>query len=220
MKNDLYKTEDLEYFEHARCELLDLIPFNNRNAKILEIGAGTGNTLLYAKSNQFAKEVYGIELFKLENSNQSSQEFEDFIIGDIEKLQLPYEENFFDVILFADVLEHLVDPSAVIKKIKPFLKKDGVVIASIPNIRNWRIMYEILINGNFKYTNEGILDRTHLRFFTKKNIIDLFEGNNFKLLNIISNIEIVKSKSKILNKLTLGLFSEFLAVQYFVVVEK
>ncbi len=131
----MYENKSNIYFNKTTTKLLDLIPEKNRRGSLLEIGAGAGNTLIYAKENGFAREIHGVELFEIEDSNQSSPLFDTFTVGDIEKITLPFKEETFDVIIAGDVLEHLVDPYSTLNKLKKYLKKDGVFIASIPNIR-------------------------------------------------------------------------------------
>ncbi|WP_373000131.1 class I SAM-dependent methyltransferase [Sulfurimonas sp.] len=220
----MYDKKEKIYFHNVRKELLDLIPEENKNGHVLEIGAGEGNTLVYAKENGLANHIYGVELCKIENSNQTSELFSDFIIGNIENIDLPFEELKFDVIICGDVLEHLVDPYEVIDKLKKHLKDDGVIIASIPNIREWRTMKTILIKGDFKYSDEGILDKTHLRFFTKKNILELFENKDFNINKIISSnkddaLKYLK-KLRPLKFLSRFFFEELFTIQYYVVASK
>lgn len=216
----MYDEKTTEYFQTIRNELLDLIPIENRNGNMLEIGAGAGNTLIYAKENGYAKQISGIELCTIKNSFQNNQEFEKFIIGNIENIDLPFDEGQFDVILCGDVLEHLIDPYQAINRLKKLLKHTGVLITSIPNIREWQTMRDIFFRGNFKYTDAGILDKTHLRFFCKKNIVDLFLDNDLEIVKMISNTECIGHGSKIFNRLTLNLFEEFLAAQYYTVAKK
>jgi 2-polyprenyl-3-methyl-5-hydroxy-6-metoxy-1,4-benzoquinol methylase len=210
----------VNYFKNSRIELLDLIPLKNKNANMLEIGAGGGNTLIYAKKHAYAKNISAVELYKIDNSYQNSKEFDDFIIGDIENIELPFDKNHFDVIICADVLEHLKNPYTIVEKLYSYLSKDGIIIASLPNIRYWRIIKTIFIDGDFKYTDAGILDQTHLRFFCKKNMIELFEKYNFKIVHMSSSIEKTGFKSKIFNNLTRRIFEEFLTEQYYIVADK
>ena len=84
-------------------------------------------------------------------------------------MNIPYNPSSFDCIIFADVLEHLVDPLATLNKVKKTLKHDGTIIMSIPNVQFYGVVHE-LIEGNWTYEKEGILDETHLRFFTLKEI--------------------------------------------------
>ena len=216
----MYETKEKNYFESVRVELLELIPKKNREGSILEIGAGSGHTLMYARQNGYAKKVYGIELNKIENSYQDSKQFESFLIGNVEDMSLPFKKEQFDVILCGDVLEHLNNPYSLVKILKKYLKKDGVFIASLPNMRYFSIIKEIVIKGDFKYTDRGILDRTHLRFFCKKNMIDLFVQNGYKIDSVVSNISLIGNKSKLFNKLTLRIFEEFLTPQYYIVARK
>ena len=216
----MYEQKKQDYFKNIRLPLLDLIPLENRNGNILEIGAGSGDNLVYAKKNGYAKKIFGIELVEIKNSNQRSKLFEDFIIGDIENIELKYQESMFDVIIMGDVLEHLVDPYKILNVLNRYLKSNGVFIASIPNVRNLKVFRNIFLRGDFKYTDEGILDRTHLRFFTKKNMIELFEHNGYNVKSILSNLNFRKNHASIKNKLTFGFFEEFLTGQYFIVAEK
>jgi len=217
MKENLYSDKIDDYFSHVRTDAINLIPEVNRNANMLEIGAGNGSTLVYCKRNGYAKNIVGIELCKMEGSLQDSDEFDDFIIGDIENIDLALKEKSFDVILCLDVLEHLVNPSSVLQNIKLYLKDDGVLITSIPNIREFKTMITIFFKGDFKYADAGILDRTHLRFFCKKNIMDLFIDNHFKIIKIT---DAKNGKRWILNRFTLGLFEEFITAQYYTVLKK
>jgi 2-polyprenyl-3-methyl-5-hydroxy-6-metoxy-1,4-benzoquinol methylase len=220
----MYDEKQIGYFKNIRKELLDLIPEKNRNGSMLEVGAAEGETLLYAKKHNYANKVYAIELMKIPNSKQNCNEFESFIIANIEDMHLNYEKESFDVILFADVLEHLIDPYKVLYKFKKYLKKDGVIIASIPNIRNWKILKTIFIRGDFKYEDSGILDKTHLRFFTKKNIMNLFEDNGYSIIFIQSNNR--GKYKRYLKQLRLFkfcsnlCFNEFNAEQYYVCAKK
>jgi 2-polyprenyl-3-methyl-5-hydroxy-6-metoxy-1,4-benzoquinol methylase len=220
MKTTLYQNKPNGYFDSVRFDLLSLIPDENKNKKMLEIGAASGDTLLYAKQHGYANCVYGIDLCSIENSHQNDVQIDQFIIGNVENIELPLGENSFDVIICGDVLEHLVDPYSLVHKLKQLLTPNGILIASVPNIREWHIMMDILIKGNFNYQDAGILDKTHLRFFCKKNIKNLFLENEMSLLTCTSNIEFTGYKKKILNRITCRLFEEFLTIQYYCVAGK
>lgn len=215
----IYINKESSYFDAARIDLIELLP-RKKNNKILELGAGTGETLLAAKSLGFASEGIGIDLVKIENSSQNHPEIDKFIIGNIETLDLDLEESYFDVIICADVLEHLVEPRQVIKKLSKYLKKDGVFISSIPNIRHYTAMRSILLYGDFDYQEGGILDRTHLRFFCRKNIVKMFQDSGYEIVEIKTNRGGYGLKHKLINYITFGVFDDFFAFQFCTIAKK
>ena len=99
---------------------------------------------------------------------------ERLVVGDIEGTPaLAQCAGEYDVIVFADVLEHLRDPERVLRSLAPFLARGGRVLASIPNVAHWSIRWRLLA-GRWQYQDRGILDRTHLRFFTRETALALF----------------------------------------------
>ncbi len=205
------------YYSNIRFELLDLIT-KKENIKVLEIGSGYGDTLIYLKGSGLAKEVVGVDLSFNESKKDSYDQLDNFISGDIEKISLTQYENYFDVIILADILEHLSDPMRTLKNLQFNLKKDGEIIASIPNIRNLTAFFKIFVKGTFSYEDEGLFDNTHLRFFCRKDMISLFLESNYEVTFIESSLKSYKLKSikKNINKITFGLFEEFLTTQYFI----
>jgi 2-polyprenyl-3-methyl-5-hydroxy-6-metoxy-1,4-benzoquinol methylase len=216
------KTED--YFSNIRKDIISLIP-NNPGQKILEIGAGAGNTLLYIKENQLAAEVMGVELMEIADSNQKHSLIDKFQIANIEQENIQAKEEYFDIIICADVLEHLVDPWNMVDKLTRFLKKDGLMIVSIPNIREWKTLGKIIFKGDFSYQPAGgIMDKTHVRFFCKKNIYQLLNTPALSTFycqpNFMLKVLPEGKKRRIINLLTFGLFENFLAVQYIFIARK
>ena len=224
MNIEYYKQKKDQYFSHIRLDIISLIP-SNPGQTILEIGAGGGNTLLYLKEQQLAKEVMGIELVQIEDSNQKHPLINKFQFADIEKEEIDAPAEYFDIIICADVLEHLADPWLVIEKIARHLKKDGLLIACLPNIRDWKTLFKIVIKGDFQYNVQGgVLDKTHLRFFCKKNIKQLFTTPRLSVLyckpNFLLKVVSEGRKRRIINFITFGLFKDFLTVQFLVVAKK
>lgn len=213
----MYEEKNDVYFGNIRSELLELIPQENRGGSVLEVGAGSGKNLIYAKKEGYANKIYGVELMELPNESQSDDAYEEFLIGNIETMPLHYKEDQFDVIIMGDVLEHLVDPYLIIRKFKKFLKPGGVLISSIPNVRNLKTFRNIFLRGSVRYTDEGLFDRTHLRFFTKKDIRDLFSNEGYEVVKMVSNLKSDRSSIARNNRITFGLFEEFLSLQYFTV---
>lgn len=210
----LYIEKDESYFANTRFDIIDLVPYNKNN-KVLEIGCGKGATLLELKRSGKAKYIVGVDIVDL----YQEKFLDKFICCNIENeiYKLPFSENFFDVIICADVLEHLIDPWKVVKGLKKYLKSGGYLIASIPNIREIKTMLSIFFKGDFGYQKEGILDKTHLRFFCKKNIIELFQNAGFNIEKITYKLS---QKRSFLNKLSFGLLEEFMVIQYLILARK
>ena len=219
-----YTAKESTYFSNVRMDIISLIPLNSAQ-KILEIGAGAGNTLLFIKENNLAEEVMGVELIEIDNSNQRNPRIDKFQIANIEKENIHAPDEYFDIIICADVLEHLVDPWSTIDKIIRCLKKDGLLIVSIPNIREWKTLGKVIFRGDFRYQSSGgIMDKTHLRFFCKKNIYEMlntpvlstiYSKPNFMLKTIPGG-----KKRRIFNLLSFRLFEDFLAIQYLFIARK
>jgi len=217
----MYQDKNKSYFSNPRIDLISLIP-QNINNRILEVGAGSGDTLVEIKKLKLAQEVIGIELLDLKDSQQRSSEIDRMIIGNIEVMELDLPENYFDVIICGDVIEHLIDPWEALIKLRKHLKQNGVIIVSIPNIREYHILFKILIAADFKYSDRGILDRTHLRFFCKKNILSLLTSTMYIPISVHSIFKLEKafSKKKFIDAITFGLLRDFMTAQYIVVAKK
>lgn len=219
-----YTVKESTYFSNIRMDIISLIPLNPAQ-KVLEIGAGAGNTLLYIKESNLAEEVMGVELMEIANSNQKNPLIDKFQIANIEQENIQAPDEYFDIIICADVLEHLVDPWSIIDKISRCLKKDGLLIVSIPNIREWKTLGKVIFRGDFSYQSSGgIMDKTHLRFFCKKNIYQML---NTPILSTIYSkpnfmLKVVQEgkKRRIFNLLTFRLFEDFLAIQYLFIARK
>jgi 2-polyprenyl-3-methyl-5-hydroxy-6-metoxy-1,4-benzoquinol methylase len=217
-----YDKKGADYYSNIRLDLINLIDKKSQNLKVLEIGAAYGETLFYLKQNKIATEVVGVDLFEDKTNKQNYKPLDNFIFGNIEEIELPQYENYFDLILLPDVLEHLFEPKMVLEKIKKYLRTNGRVIISMPNIRHYSALIKIFIKGDFHYEESGIFDYTHLRFYCRKNIQELLESSGYKVEIQESSIKNYKGKSlaKISNILTFGLFEEFFSYQYFFVVTK
>ncbi len=185
--------------------------------RVLEVGCGTGNTGEALKRLGKAAEVVGIER-EPEAAQLAAGKLDRVLRMSVEENALPLPLQYFDCILAGDVLEHLQDPWAVVNRLHACLKPGGRFIASVPNIRNWRILRNLVLAGRWEYMPSGILDRTHLRFFTKRSLVALFDRAHFTVDQIIPRFTFWPgSRSKVFNRLTFGLFEEFLTFQYIIV---
>lgn len=172
-----YKEKDASYFGIFRNEMIKYLPQNARY--ILDVGCGSGNLGAYLQSEKDCV-VWGIEP-DCNSANEAAKKltkvFNSVFANDIE-----FGSQKFDVIFFNDVLEHLVDPWDALEFSKKLLGPDGVVISSIPNIRYFETQKEIFLKKDFKYVESGILDKTHLRFFTSKSIIRMYDDVGYKII--------------------------------------
>jgi 2-polyprenyl-3-methyl-5-hydroxy-6-metoxy-1,4-benzoquinol methylase len=159
----------------THSKIVSLVPPATR---VLEFGCATGYMSEVLKE-RLGCTVVGVEIDP-EAARLAEQHCERVLVGDAEKIDYAAElaGEVFDVVLFADVLEHLKEPADVLRRIRPFVSEDGVVIASIPNIAHASVRLALL-GGEFRYRDWGLLDDTHLRFFTRASIQDLFEETGY-----------------------------------------
>ncbi|MDT9027889.1 class I SAM-dependent methyltransferase [Rossellomorea yichunensis] len=177
--DNLYGEKEEGYYQGLNLSLLQKV--SPQSTCVLEVGCAEGR-LGASIQKQFQAKVYGIELYK-ESAEKAKSCLTDVLVGDIEEVELTYPKLFFDHILFGDVLEHLKDPWSVLKKVKPYLKENGSILACIPNVGHISILIELLA-GNWNYTKQGLLDQTHLRFFTRKSILQLFDSSGYQVVEM------------------------------------
>lgn len=154
---------------NARTKIVRLI---DRGSRVLEIGCATGYMTEYL-TRELGCAVTAIEIDP-EAAARATARGVDVIVGSIEDPAVQARvKGPYDVMIFSDVLEHLVDPSAALQATVALLGPQGKVVASIPNIAHWSIRARLLA-GHFNYTDGGILDRGHVRFFTRATIAEMF----------------------------------------------
>ena len=152
------------YYTHTRLDLISML--ERLPQTVLEIGCGTGNTLRYLKENG-ARKTFGIEANGAV-AEDAKHQVDHIVVGDIESMEWPFPDQVFDCIILGDVLEHLRDPWRVVEMLLGLLTQGGQVVASLPNVRFYGVSIPLLFGGRWTYTEEGVLDRTHLRFFTRR----------------------------------------------------
>jgi len=205
-----------------RNDILDLVP--NSVSRVLDVGCSTGALGEQIKRRNNNLEVVGIELDE-QMAKIAKEKLDRVIMGDIEKINFGdyLKLNYFDCIIFADILEHLKDPWNVLKSATSFLSNDGVIVASIPNIRHYTTIINLLFKGYWPYRERGIHDKTHLRFFTLRNVEELFQHASLKIVRIERNYRIIE-KPHPLNKyakyFAFLFLRDFLTFQYLIVAKK
>lgn len=145
--------------------------------RVLDIGCWNGDLGAHLRSRN--TEVVGLEQ-DAEAAATAAARLDSVITGDVETLDLldTFGPARFDVIVLGDVLEHLVEPDRTLRRVRPLLSTSGYVVASIPNVAHGSVRLNLL-QGDFRYTDVGLLDRTHLRFFTRRSLEELFENAGF-----------------------------------------
>ncbi|MAQ75825.1 MAG: methyltransferase [Aquimarina sp.] len=148
--------------------------------KIIDIGCGNGAFAEVLKKQNNA-EVWGIEYMDRE-AQVAKSKIDKVFSGPCENYIDELPDGYFDVIYFNDVLEHLVDPYEVLDKIKYKLAPNGIVISSIPNVRYHNTFMRLLLKKDWLYEDYGVMDRTHLRFFTDKSIKRMYKEQGYTVV--------------------------------------
>lgn len=164
------------YYRHERPEIQVHIPPGTR--KLLDVGCGAG-AFGRAMKRAGIREVVGIEVVE-QACRLAKGHLDQALLGSVETMDLPFPDDYFDVITCNDVLEHLAQPQVALERLKRVLRPGGVFVISIPNIRFAPVL-DMLARGRWKYDDEGIMDRTHLRFFT---------GTDFRILLEEAGLEV------------------------------
>jgi trans-aconitate methyltransferase len=163
----------------------DLLEFMDRPYRtVVEVGCSRG-ALARAYLKKFPAANYiGVELDP-ENADAARAHCRHVVCGDIERLSEKEKASLFpsDCWVFGDALEHLRDPWATLGMVRASIAKDGQVLACIPNAQHWSMVVR-LASGLFRYEDQGLLDRTHLRWFTRVSMIELFESTGFKVIEM------------------------------------
>lgn len=199
------------YYSNARRGIAPLLP--QSFSSVLDLGCGAGATLNWIGELYRPSRMVGVEIEPAEADRARSNGFE-VHAGPLEVVLPTYRDRLgrFDVILALDVLEHLVDPWKALKVVAEFLNPGGVLVASTPNVRVARVVWNLAVRGEWRYEASGVLDRTHLRFFTRRGIEQML-SETFLVERVMPSLS---SRGALLNRLSLGSMEEFLAVQYLV----
>ena len=195
-----YSSKRLTYFTNARHDYVSELSAN-ANAKILEIGCGGGETGALALLKGKCGSYYGVEMCEAAGE-MAKERLTEVLVGDIERLDPPWNAETFDALILSEVLEHLSDPWATLRKLLPTLKSGGLVFASSPNISHYSVI-AALLRGEWTLTDVGLMDRTHLRWFTPKTYQEMFESCGY-CVDIVREHSPLSRKARSLNFLSLA----------------
>ena len=211
MDREMYDEKDSSYFAGERREMLPFVPAEART--ILDVGCATGCFGQALKTSR-TLEVWGIELMPA--AAAVAQTKLDHVVEGTYDAALPQlPKRYFDCLIFNDVLEHMENPYRALDLAHTVLAPNGVVVASLPNIRYLPVLRELVWNGRWDYVPSGILDRTHLRFFTRQNILEMFTEHGFAVECLVGiNAKGTGIKFKFLNALLGGRFDDTPFLQF------
>jgi 2-polyprenyl-3-methyl-5-hydroxy-6-metoxy-1,4-benzoquinol methylase len=205
-----------EYFSQNRPDILRLVPKESK--VILECGCGFGNLAREVKKRQKC-EIYGVELNEIANE-QAKEVYDKLVIGDLENVNLSFSGKKFDCIIYADILEHLINPWKILSEHVQFLEYNGTVIISIPNVRNLQLLSKLIFKGEWNYASHGLLDSTHLRFFTLKSIIKMLNEAGLEIEVIVRNYDEYSFLYKLFSVLPTIVIPELKVCQWLIVAKK
>ena len=162
----------------------DVLPFVPSVDSVLDVGCWMGAFGLALKQQRGVAEVWGLEPNPAQAS-AAGQRLDRVVVGTFPDAaaESPLSERTFGCITFCDSLEHMIDPWAALTAARQLLRPNGTVVASVPNVRHAHVPAELL-RGRWSYRDNGILDRTHLRFFTRASLRELFEEAGFDEIQV------------------------------------
>lgn len=198
----MYESESYQYFEDVNWGLLRLWD-DRKNLDVLDVGCGFATTSQHIAGR--GNRVTGIES-SAEAVAVARERVSDVVHADLQQIEVVKQslgERRFDVIIFADVLEHLAWPIGVLRGYLGLLKDGGSVIVSLPNVGLWSVRLSLLF-GRFRYEETGVLDRTHLRFFTRRSARELIEQAGLEVVRRTYNPGLVRPFVPLAKKLLGG----------------
>ncbi len=200
------------YYEQVRTEMLQFVPTNTHT--VLELGCSAGLFIKHLKETFPHIKSWGIEL-DIPAAQKAEQHIDTVLVGDVTELIEDLTDGSFDCIVGNDILEHLADPYTVLTMLKRKLTPNGCIVLSIPNVRYAKNLWNLMIQKNWRYEDYGVLDKTHLRFFTQKSLRETFETLGFSVVTITGINGFTTSwKFSVLNILSFGYLSDTAPEQF------
>ena len=181
-----------DYYADPRPDVQRLVTASGK--RFLDVGCGSGELGAALKQNG-AAHVAGIELHS-DSAARARERLDVFVEGDVLTAELPFQEGEFDYLVFADVLEHMPAPERVLARVLPFLRPDGRLVVSVPNYRFYSVLLRLVFD-RWEYTDHGIRDRTHLRIFTKRVLVELLEDAGLRVERLERNYRLIEDQTHI-----------------------
>lgn len=204
-----YEGKATTYFSNARSDFVRLLP-RDTTARVLEIGCGTGATGALAMARGRAGHYAGVELMETVAA-QAREVLPEVHVGDVERMEFDWQPAAFDALILSEVLEHLVEPGRLLRRLARYVRPGGMVLASSPNIAHWKVLRE-LANGRFDLADQGVFDRTHLRWFTPATFAGMFEEAGFRV-DHVGPVNPFSPRVEMISRWTSGRFDHLFMTQ-------
>lgn len=210
---------DAGYFEQTRPEVAPFLP--TTLGRVLEVGCSSGG---FSHALVGASEVWGIEPYS-EVAVIAAKRYHKVLVGTFDSVRAELPTDYFNTIVCNDVIEHMPSEERFLTEIRAHMARDSVIVGSIPNVRFYDNMFQLLALGEWEYTESGILDRTHLRFFTRGSWERTLHRNGFlveQIAGINDRMRFGRSRhdraayifGRLINMLTLGSASDMRFLQF------
>lgn len=207
-------TEAAGYYANDRAELVARLP--RPLGRVLDVGCGAGEVGRSLRAAGAAS-LTGVEL-NATAAEAARAHFDEVLVGDVEALaRAGALQGPFDTVVLYDVIEHLVDPAALLAAIDPLVAAGGRVHVSVPNARHHSLVRDLVLRGTFGYTEWGHRDRTHLRWFTRRDLVRLLADAGWRIADVAPSI---LGRNRLVDRVTLGRAREFLALQWAVLASR
>jgi 2-polyprenyl-3-methyl-5-hydroxy-6-metoxy-1,4-benzoquinol methylase len=205
------------YYRRVRTDITKHVVSGKH--RVLDVGCAEGVLGECLKQLVCASEVVGIEIDALA-AEEAASKIDRVLCANlnltgVSEVLNDFDKESFDYIICGDVLEHLIDPWVILADLACFIKKGGRLVVSLPNVQHWSVWVPLMLTGCWEYREAGIMDRTHLRFFTRSTSKELITRANFRVIECRPNI--YRRSERMLNGITFGLFEGWLASQWVLV---
>jgi 2-polyprenyl-3-methyl-5-hydroxy-6-metoxy-1,4-benzoquinol methylase len=194
------------YFEQERPELVAQLP--ERLGRVLDVGCGAGGVGRALRDR--ADFLAGIELEE-EAATSAREVYDQVLVGRVEDL-VAEADGPFDTILAYDLLEHLPEPGKLLRQLRDVASEGALLHVSMPNARHWSLVRDLVAHGTFGYTDWGHRDRTHLRWVTRRDLVELLEGSGWRVEQTLHAP--LTPLGRLAERLTGGRSAEFLVYQW------
>jgi 2-polyprenyl-3-methyl-5-hydroxy-6-metoxy-1,4-benzoquinol methylase len=202
------------YFENERADVVAKLP--PPLGRVLDVGCGAGGVARSLRAAG-AERIVGIEVHT-PSGERARAILDEVHVGAVEQvLAEGLVRGPFDTFVLYDVLEHLVDPAGVLEALVLLAAPGARAHVSVPNARHWTLMRDLVLRGTFGYADWGHRDRTHLRWFTRRDIEALLAGTGWP---VVASSPALMGREATLDRLTRGAAREFLALQWHVLAQR